>query len=216
LTNDTTNHDNNAMAARPWLTAAVVDVLHRYRGVCAERTSRAQLVLPDALRLLPVYVLGALKHPAFLNGRGVRASERAVALRRLRRLGVGALGPALYPRMTALRPYLECEDVEDMTVVPASSEGLASDGLYLLDDGSDDVWLWVGRAVPEELLSHVNTVTGEAPRDLIRAEIVIFDTDHGGAVFAVGSITFCGSLSHHGTKNPISRLLDNVVRRFSA
>ena len=71
-------------------------------------------------------------------------------------------------------------------------------------------------AVPEELLSHVNTVTGEAPRDLIRAEIVIFDTDHGGAVFAVGSITFCGSLSHHGTKNPISRLLDNVVRRFSA
>jgi hypothetical protein len=153
LTNDTTTtNDNNAMAARPWLTAAVVDVLHRYRGVCAERTSRAQLVLPDALRLLPVYVLGALKHPAFLNGRGVRASERAVALRRLRRLGVGVLGRALYPRMTALRPYLECEEVEDVSVVPASSEGLASDGLYLLDDGSDDVWLWVGRAVPEELL----------------------------------------------------------------
>ena len=32
-------------------------------------------------------------------------------------------------------------------------------------------------AVPEELLSHVNTVTGEAPRDLIRAEIVYFETD---------------------------------------
>ena len=70
-------------------------------------------------------------------------------------------------------------------------------------------------AVPEELLSHVNTVTGEAPRDLIRAEIVTFETDHGGAVFATGSITFCGSLSHDAYTNPISRMLHNVVTRFS-
>ncbi len=71
-------------------------------------------------------------------------------------------------------------------------------------------------AVPEELLSHVNTVTGEAPRDLIRAEIVHFDTTAGGAVFATGSITFCGSLSHDGYDNPVSRMLGNVVRRFAS
>ncbi|GAC1347662.1 MAG: N,N-dimethylformamidase [Acetobacteraceae bacterium] len=70
-------------------------------------------------------------------------------------------------------------------------------------------------AVPEELLSHVNTVTGEAPRDLIRAEIVYFETDHGGAVFATGSITFCGSLSHGGYANSVSRMLNNVLRRFA-
>ncbi len=65
-------------------------------------------------------------------------------------------------------------------------------------------------AVPEELLSHVNTVTGEAPRDLIRAEIVYFETVDGGAVFSTGSITFCGSLSHGGYDNPVSRMLRNV------
>jgi N,N-dimethylformamidase len=70
-------------------------------------------------------------------------------------------------------------------------------------------------AVPEELLSHVNTVTGEAPRDLIRAEIVYFDTVKGGAVFATGSITFCGSLSHNGYDNDVSRMLRNVVARFT-
>ena len=70
-------------------------------------------------------------------------------------------------------------------------------------------------AVPEELLSHVNTVTGEAPRDLIRAEIVYFDTRKGGAVFATGSITFCGSLSHDGYDNGVSRMLRNVVTRFA-
>ena len=71
-------------------------------------------------------------------------------------------------------------------------------------------------AVPEELLSHVNTVTGEAPADLIRAEIVYFETVDGGAVFSTGSITFCGSLSHAGYGNPVSRMLQNVVRRFAA
>ena len=71
-------------------------------------------------------------------------------------------------------------------------------------------------AVPEELLSHVNTVTGEAPRDLIRAEIVYFGTAKGGAVFATGSITFCGSLSHDGYDNGVSRMLRNVIARFAA
>ena len=71
-------------------------------------------------------------------------------------------------------------------------------------------------AVPEELLSHVNTVTGEAPRDLIRAEIVYFETANGGAVFATGSITFCGSLSHNGYDNDVSRMVRNVVTRFTA
>ncbi|MFC3127299.1 N,N-dimethylformamidase beta subunit family domain-containing protein [Pseudoroseomonas globiformis] len=70
--------------------------------------------------------------------------------------------------------------------------------------------------VPEELLSHIATVTGEDPEALKRAEIVYFEVPGGGAVFAVGSITFCGSL-WNGTAfdGPVSRLLENVVRRFS-
>ena len=68
--------------------------------------------------------------------------------------------------------------------------------------------------VPEELLTHVTTVTGERPKALIRAEIVYFETIAGGAVFSTGSITFCGSLSHNNYDNNISRMLENVLRRF--
>jgi N,N-dimethylformamidase len=70
--------------------------------------------------------------------------------------------------------------------------------------------------VPEELLTHLTTVTGEKPQDLIRAEIVYFETRNGGAVFSTGSITFCGSLSHNGYGNGVSRMLENVLRRFQA
>ncbi|MBL6080391.1 N,N-dimethylformamidase large subunit [Belnapia sp. T18] len=69
--------------------------------------------------------------------------------------------------------------------------------------------------VPEELLSHVATVTGEPPRALQRGEIVYFTVPGGGAVFSVGSITFCGSLwDGRAFAGPVSRLLENVVRRF--
>jgi len=70
--------------------------------------------------------------------------------------------------------------------------------------------------VPEELLSNTVTINGEPVEALSRGEIVYFDTPSGGAVFSVGSITFCGSLWKDGAfQGPISQLLENVVRRFS-
>jgi N,N-dimethylformamidase len=70
--------------------------------------------------------------------------------------------------------------------------------------------------VPEDVLSHVWTWPGDPPDKLIRADMVYFETPNGGAVFSVGSITFCGSLSHDGYRSNISRILDNVLRRFAA
>jgi N,N-dimethylformamidase len=70
-------------------------------------------------------------------------------------------------------------------------------------------------AVPEEYLTHVTTVNGERPKALIRSEIVYFETVAGGAVFSTGSITFCGSLSYNNYNNNVSRMLENVLRRFA-
>lgn len=70
--------------------------------------------------------------------------------------------------------------------------------------------------MPEELLTHVTTVSGERPKALIRAEIVYFETIGDGAVFSTGPITFCGSLSHDNYENNVSRMLENVLRRFRA
>ena len=71
--------------------------------------------------------------------------------------------------------------------------------------------------VPEELLSHIATISGEKADALKRAEIVYFDTPGGGAVFATGSITWCGSLWRDGAfQGPVSRIMENVLRRFAA
>tara|TARA_B110000116_G_scaffold271557_1_gene292678 strand:- start:381 stop:2585 length:2205 start_codon:yes stop_codon:yes gene_type:complete len=71
-------------------------------------------------------------------------------------------------------------------------------------------------AVPEELLTHINTETGEHPEDLVRAEIVYCPKPNGGAIFSVGSICFCGSLNHNAGDNGVSKMLENVIRRFAS
>lgn len=70
--------------------------------------------------------------------------------------------------------------------------------------------------VPEEVLAGTLTISGEHVKDLVRAEIVYFEREGGGAVFSVGSITFCGSLWRNGFQGPVSRMLFNVVTRFGA
>ncbi len=69
-------------------------------------------------------------------------------------------------------------------------------------------------AVLEDQLSQRNTYTGVPHERLIRSDITFFETANGGAVFSVGSITFCGSLSHQDYKNNVSRMIANVLRRF--
>ena len=68
--------------------------------------------------------------------------------------------------------------------------------------------------VPEEMLTHLTNLSGGPEADVKRADMVYFKTASGGQVFAVGSITFCGSLPWNNYENNISTLLRNVVRKF--
>ena len=88
----------------------------------------------------------------------------------------------------------------------ASSEGHSRD--YTGD--ADDFFV----LVPEEQLTHLSTWAGEKTENLIRADILFYTTHNGGAVFSVGSITFCGSLPVNNYNNNISKMLFNVIARF--
>jgi N,N-dimethylformamidase len=50
--------------------------------------------------------------------------------------------------------------------------------------------------------------------DLVRADLVFYETPAGGAVFATGSIAWAGSLSHNKYDNNVARITGNVIRRF--
>ena len=50
----------------------------------------------------------------------------------------------------------------------------------------------------------------------VRGDMVFFEGRNGGAVFSTGSITWCGSLSCNDYDNNVSRITENVLRRFDS
>ena len=73
----------------------------------------------------------------------------------------------------------------------------------------------LGPPAPGELIQYVDGADGTV-NPLVRSDMVFFETENGGAVFSTGSIAWCGSLSHDGYGNNVSRITDNVLRRFAA
>ena len=49
---------------------------------------------------------------------------------------------------------------------------------------------------------------------MVRADMIYYKTPNDGAVFAPGSLAWCGSLSHNDYKNNVSKLMENVIRGF--
>jgi hypothetical protein len=55
----------------------------------------------------------------------------------------------------------------------------------------------------------------EEPGGDCRADLVYREQPNGGACFSVGSLAWCGALTHRDGDNNVSRITDNVLRRFS-
>ena len=53
------------------------------------------------------------------------------------------------------------------------------------------------------------------PSATVSADMTYFETPNHGAVFSVGSICWCGSLSHNNYDNNVSRVTENVLTAFA-
>ena len=56
---------------------------------------------------------------------------------------------------------------------------------------------------------------GGPDHPLIHADVTFFETPSGGAVFAMSSIAWAGSLSHDDGRNNVAQITRNVLRRFT-
>lgn len=75
--------------------------------------------------------------------------------------------------------------------------------------GHTDIYL----VVCEELLVTYSGLGG-SENELVRADMVFYETPNGGAVWSASSIAWAGSLSHNNYNNNVSRITNNVLKRF--
>lgn len=98
-------------ACKEAINKAAGDALLAYRTHCAAASSSGQLILPEALKLLPLYTLALSKHTVFRADS--RPDVRAAAMWRLLSLPAHKAVPLLYARMVRLdglldRPEVRC------------------------------------------------------------------------------------------------------------
>ena len=71
----------------------------------------------------------------------------------------------------------------------------------------------------QHVVEEVNTSDsrqGGTVNKLVHADLAYLEYPNGGAVFSTGSIAWCASLSYNNYTNNVSRITENVVRRFAS
>lgn len=147
--------------AREALVNKCIDILTVYKTDLATNTSGTQLMLPDTLKLMPLYILGLLKSNVFRSATDIRPDERIFYMSALRTMPVALTIPYAYPRLYALHNLPEgvgSVGPEGGIVLPPlvnlSSERIERHGVFLLEDGQN-AFLWLGKQVSPEFMLNV-------------------------------------------------------------
>lgn len=153
--------------ARDAVLNKMVDILGVYKAHMTSSGSGAtgQLQISDNLKMMPLLILGLMKHVGLRQSSQIPSDLRAYAQALLTTLPSQQLIPYLHPRFYSLHdmPSEAGLPGDKGIVMPPpmnlSSERLMRNGLYLIED-SQTIFLWLGREAHPALINDVFGVNG--------------------------------------------------------
>lgn len=159
---------NPLSRVREQVTNLCINSLLSYRKFCATPSSSGQLILPEALKLLPLYTLALIKSIGLRNDG--RIDDRSFWINYVSSLSAPLAIPLVYPRMLAIHDLDSKESDESILppFVPLSSEHVSDKGIYLLENG-EDCLIYIGSTVDSEILRQLFGVSSvdEVPSQLV-------------------------------------------------
>ena len=179
-------------------TNACVNILYAYRKYCATSSSTGQLILPEALKLMPLYMLAFNKLQALETKCAPDERARLVAL--LSSISIPDLLPLLFPRLVALQNVSESFDARSGQVpdlLSCSSEAMDDDAVLLLLEKNVG-YIWIGLGVYPPVLQRL---FGETSYDKIQHKL---ENTLLGPLGAVSTHDDNSSISNSGPHSPSS------------
>ncbi|CAN4098171.1 unnamed protein product [Withania somnifera] len=159
---------------REQVTNLCINILHSYRKFCATVSSSGQLILPEALKLLPLYTL------ALVKSNGLRTDgqidSRSFWINYVSPLSAPLAIPLVYPRLVAIHE-LDTKENDDSLIppsIPLSSEHINDNGVYLLENG-EDCLIYVGNSADPNV---IHQLLGIASVEEIPAQFVLQQYDN--------------------------------------
>lgn len=157
----------------------VAHILACYRKNCASPSSAGQLILPECMKLLPLYTNCVIKNDAIQGGCNVSTDDRSYLILMLNAMNVKATNVFFYPRLLPLHHIDESisdELADDYLpkAVRCSQERLDDHGIYLLENGIT-MHLWLGHNVSPEWVQMVFGVQSAAQIDIDKCKLMELD-----------------------------------------
>ncbi|KAL0005072.1 hypothetical protein SO802_012633 [Lithocarpus litseifolius] len=150
------------------MTNLCINILLSYRKFCATVTSSGQLILPEALKLLPLYTLALIKSKG-LRTDG-RIDERSFWINYLSSISTPLAIPFVHPRMVAIHDLNSKGGDQSLVppVISLSTERVNDGGIYLLENG-EDCLIYIGNSVDSDILRQLFSISSvdEIPAQLI-------------------------------------------------
>ena len=136
------------------LQHSCMELMRAYRSLCPPQAkTTAQLLLPDSLKLLPLYVLGLMKSRLFNPSSEIRADDHSYLIYAVANMSASQTTALIHPRLFQVFPP-QANLGELPRPLPLTAQGLLSTGAYIVDDGAE-LMLWLGRGTPSEFLQAV-------------------------------------------------------------
>eukprot|EP01126_Amoeba_proteus_P003227 TRINITY_DN11066_c0_g1_i10.p1 TRINITY_DN11066_c0_g1~~TRINITY_DN11066_c0_g1_i10.p1 ORF type:complete len:391 (+),score=55.98 TRINITY_DN11066_c0_g1_i10:261-1433(+) len=175
-------------------------ILSSYRVHCSKVSSSSpQLVLPDSLKLLPIYLLSILKTP-LLGPLRVGTTytclpdTRSYLMMLHNSMSVRDQAPLLYPVLYEIHTMdghpkfgICSEQIPGLAYFPGmcrlSLDSFKTEGIYLMDT-VDHLYLWIGTSVPTSLIYQLLTPE-ECTPELLKSSLILTrkETDLSARLF---------------------------------
>ncbi|XP_019711723.1 protein transport protein Sec24D [Hippocampus comes] len=135
---------------RDILVNQTAHMLACYRKNCASASVASQLILPDAMKVFPVYMNSLMKTAPLTGSTELATDERAHQRLAVMAMAVEDTQLLLYPRLIPLHNMDVGSEVSPIPV-RCSEERLADGGVFLLENGQA-LFLWLGQASPPDVI----------------------------------------------------------------
>lgn len=158
-------------------SAQTAQILSCYRKNCAQPSSAGQLILPECMKLLPVYINCLLKSDALAGGQEISPDDRSWLMLSLLSMTVDSSVPFFYPTLLPVHELgVLPEDQGEPVAVRCSIERLTDDGAYLLENGLS-LFLWIGLQIDPIWVKDVFGVDSLQQVDCERNYLATFENE---------------------------------------
>merc|ERR1712018_773041 len=174
--------ESNPKAMREELMQQWATILACYRKNCASPSSAGQLILPECMKLLPLYTNCLMKSDALSGGSDLGCDDRAFHMSTVSSMDVASSLVYFYPRLIPLHT-VNPEETGVPEQIRCTMEKVRDEGVYLLENGIH-VLLFVGLAIDPQWIQDVFGVATAAQIDIDKTKLVERDNQLSRRVYS--------------------------------